>query len=119
MFPVAPAVVVLAYVVIALVGAVIAILTGVLLSRVARLSLNRAVVIKDAFLGATGSVVTVNRLCHDPLATKHCDHSPRAGRAARNHPEPISASIFRGSGYLDSSSRVTPISSLEARSLDE
>ena len=59
MFPVAPAFVILTFLVIAVAGAMVAVLSGVLLSAVLRLGFRGAVVLKDALLGAAGSVVTV------------------------------------------------------------
>jgi hypothetical protein len=59
MFQIAPGAVVLGYVVIALLGASAAVLTGVLISTVLKHRIHGAVVASDALLGALGSVVTV------------------------------------------------------------
>jgi len=58
MFQAAPTAVILGYLVIAVVGAMIAILSGVLLATVLKVGVHGAPVVKDAFLGATGSVIT-------------------------------------------------------------
>ncbi len=58
MFQTAPTVVILGYLVIAGVGAMITILAGVLLSVVLKIGVRGTAVVKDALLGAIGSVIT-------------------------------------------------------------
>jgi len=59
MFQLAPGAVVLGYVAIALLGAVVAVLTGALISTALKRRIQGAVVAKDALLGAMGSIITV------------------------------------------------------------
>ncbi len=59
MFQIAPGAVVLGYIVIALLGAIVAVLSTVLISSALKRSVQGAGITKDALLGAMGSTITV------------------------------------------------------------